>query len=1212
MASGYLRYIEVHNFKSYKDTQRIGPFRRFSCIIGPNGSGKSNLVDAISFVLGVNATHLRGSNVKDLIFRADGESTKLSEAYVKLVYVNAQNEKTKFKRTIIPTSKQGTEFSINDEVVTWDNYEQELQKLNILVKAKNFLVFQGDVEALATKTPKALTELFETISGSSELKARYEELQSVKERAEENAIFNERKEKGIKNEKRLFGKQLVEAEQYERLVEKKKQTLTEFYMWQLYHIHQELVKFKKVLDTHKKKLSALQTKRAEIVASIKQKKSSQASSRKNTYTTEGKIQELRTKLAAENHKLIELEENISNIKSRLNSSNSSHADLAEQAEAHHSLLTQLQERFDEASAEVDELDSAMETSSLEGFQLRGKNLEEYNTKKQQIVRDTATERKRLDKLKRDQSVDQQTSDDLSAKQQEYSDRLFQHRERREQLIQRLDKVKELKQTSETKRRDVQRQLEKLQLDAKNAEERKGQLSVRIEEIQNELRERKADVRESQRDQQFRDLIESLKRLFPSVRGRLFDLIEPTRDRYKLAITVTLGKNIDSIVVDDAKTAKECIQYLREQRLGTATFIPLDTIQPPTIQEDSRQIDESVKLVMDVINVHHNYKKAVQYAVSNTLVCETLADANNLRYREHKRCKIVTVDGGVIHKSGLVTGGHEAGLASRARGFDQGTVKKLKDERDRLLSELAEIGHTIRSKNKEDLFQNQLAGLETRISYSEKDLSLTQDKIAEIDQQIASLTQMLDEIRPQLAELSKNISRRKSEIEQLTEALHQVEDRIWGNFAQRVGIEDIRDYEENYLRASEERTQKRLQLSNQISMLQNQLAYERSRNLAEELSKLQQKIAQYESSLESLTDKATSRQSKIDDINSKISILEKKLTSTKKTMDDNDQKISDIKKRLDKKIAKISAINKQVLSLEVTLERNRTKRHNIFQECKVEEIWERLPFESGEDMDLDEPDDSPGSSQVLEQEDQIEINFRKLPKHLKNPQDADKISQQFKNDLHDLSSKIDKIDPNLKATVHLQKVKERLGKTKSDLNDARKTSKDAARKFEKIREQRIQLFNDAFKPIADEIDAIYKALTGTESIQGGTAYLNVDDTNEPYLGGVRFHVMPPNKRFRDMEQLSGGEKTVAALALLFAMHSIHPAPFFLLDEVDAALDKTNIAKVARYMQTRKRDLQFIVVSLQDRFYENADGLVGVMFDQTQRCSGTLTLDLSVYN
>ncbi len=159
-----------------------------------------------------------------------------------------------------------------------------------------------------------------------------------------------------------------------------------------------------------------------------------------------------------------------------------------------------------------------------------------------------------------------------------------------------------------------------------------------------------------------------------------------------------------------------------------------------------------------------------------------------------------------------------------------------------------------------------------------------------------------------------------------------------------------------------------------------------------------------------------------------------------------------------------------------------------------------------------------------------------------------------------------------------------------------------------------MFNKAYNHISERIDQVYKELTkGKAAPMGGIAYLSLEDTEEPYLSGIKYHAMPPMKRFRDMDQLSGGEKTMAALALLFAIHSYQPAPFFVLDEVDAALDSQNVAKVSNYIRQHASDaFQFIVISLKASLYERSQALVGIYRDQEENSSATLTLDLERYS
>jgi structural maintenance of chromosome 1 len=180
LLAGKIHRLEIENFKSYKDFQVIGPFSDFTAIIGPNGAGKSNLMDAISFVLGVRIIHLRGSQLKDLIYAFDDRDKQKNErsAFVRLVYQMANNSEIQFTRTI--TSTGASEYRMDGNIITWNDYKAKLKSLGVLVNARNFLVFQGDVESIASKNPKELTILIEQISGSDKFKKEYEKIEEEK------------------------------------------------------------------------------------------------------------------------------------------------------------------------------------------------------------------------------------------------------------------------------------------------------------------------------------------------------------------------------------------------------------------------------------------------------------------------------------------------------------------------------------------------------------------------------------------------------------------------------------------------------------------------------------------------------------------------------------------------------------------------------------------------------------------------------------------------------------------------------------------------------------------------------------------------------------------------------------------------------------------------------------------------------------------------
>jgi structural maintenance of chromosome 1 len=235
-------------------------------------------------------------------------------------------------------------------------------------------------------------------------------------------------------------------------------------------------------------------------------------------------------------------------------------------------------------------------------------------------------------------------------------------------------------------------------------------------------------------------------------------------------------------------------------------------------------------------------------------------------------------------------------------------------------------------------------------------------------------------------------------------------------------------------------------------------------------------------------------------------------------------------------------------------------------------------------------------------------------------------KEFTTRIKEISEEIETLAPNARAETKLQDANQRLKDFDTQLNEAREAAKVADEAFAQVRQQRYDAFMNMFNHVSEQIDPTYKELTKRENAPlGGSAFLALEDSQDPYFGGIKFDCMPPNKRFRVMESLSGGEKTVAALALLFALHSYRPSPFFILDEVDAALDNDNVGRVSNYIRRRsRRDVeqdqqqslefptQFIVISLKDNFYDKSDVLVGVYREQNQDTSESVTLDLSTYD
>ena len=239
-ARGRIDRIEVENFKSYKGAHTIGPFKSFTSVIGPNGSGKSNLMDAISFVLGVRSAQLRGSSFKDLIYTFDlaDASENRRSARVTLAYVPENEGETLFTRVIDASGT--THYEIDGSRLTAEEYNERLKSYGILVKARNFLVYQGDIEAVAQKTPKELTTLIEQISGSDEFAERYTENGRAKQRAEDEAHTSFTKKKSLMTQKKQMREQKEEAEKHLALLERINDMKVEGALFKLYHIDADI------------------------------------------------------------------------------------------------------------------------------------------------------------------------------------------------------------------------------------------------------------------------------------------------------------------------------------------------------------------------------------------------------------------------------------------------------------------------------------------------------------------------------------------------------------------------------------------------------------------------------------------------------------------------------------------------------------------------------------------------------------------------------------------------------------------------------------------------------------------------------------------------------------------------------------------------------------------------------------------------------------
>uniref|UniRef100_A0AAQ6IKM6 Structural maintenance of chromosomes protein 1A n=1 Tax=Anabas testudineus TaxID=64144 RepID=A0AAQ6IKM6_ANATE len=873
----------------------------------------------------------------------------------------------------------------------------------------------------------------------------------------------------------------------------------------------------------------------------------------------------------------------------------------------------------EYSEELEKLGILIKARNFLVFQVK-----QYHRLKEEASKRAATLAQELEKFNRDQKADQDRLDLEERKKVETEAKIKQKIREIEENQKRIEKLEDYITTSRQSLDEQKRMEEELTEEVEMAKRRIDEINMELNQVMEQLGDARIDRQENSRQQRKAEIMESIKRLYPgSVYGRLIDLCQPTQKKYQIAVTKVLGKNMDAIIVDSEKTGRDCIQYIKEQRGEPETFLPLDYLEVKPTDEKLREL-RGAKLVIDVIRYEPPHiKKALQYACGNALVCENVEDARRIAFGGPYRHKTVALDGTLFQKSGVISGG-ASDLKAKARRWDEKAVDKLKEKKEKLTDELKEQMKAKRKEAELRQVQSQAHGLQMRLKYSQSDLEQTKTRHLSLNMQEKSkLESELANFGPRINDIKRIIQSREREITDLRDRMNLVEDEVFVEFCKEIGVRNIREFEEEKVKRQNEIAKKRLEFETQKTRLGIQLDYEKNQ-LKEDQEKVmmwEQTVKKDEAEIERLKKEEHRHMKIIDETMAQLQDLKNQHLTKKSEVNDKNHEMEEIRKKLGGANKSLTQLQKEVTAIETKLEQKRSDRHNLLQACKMQDI--RLPLRSGTMDDISQGEGSSQteesssqrtSSSVLAKEALIEIDYSNLSEDLKDALSEEEIKAEtntLQQRLNEQQSILQRISaPNMKAMEKLESVRDKFQETSDEFEAARKRAKKAKQAFEQIKKERFDRFNNCFESVATNIDEIYKALSRNSSAQ---AFLGPENPEEPYLDGINYNCVAPGKRFRPMDNLSGGEKTVAALALLFAIHSYKPAPFFVLDEIDAALDNTNIGKVANYIKDQSvQNFQAIVISLKEEFYTKADSLIGVYPEQGDCViSKVLTFDLSQY-
>jgi structural maintenance of chromosome 1 len=1214
-------------------------------------------MDAISFVLGIKSSHLRSTQLRDLIYRgrvirtnkvnADGTVTEAAgegdsqengstqtssqrndptSAWVMAVFEDDAEQVHRWKRTI--TSAGTSEYRIDNRVVSQKAYNDALEEQSILIKARNFLVFQGDVESVASQNPKELTRLIEQISGSLEYKADYERLKVEADKATEDQTNQLVERRKINAEIKLYQELKAEADEYESKVAERDEAIVTHVLWKLFHFqrmiesstaeiarHQEELKeHKRGVEKYERRLEEARQAQAKVTREVNKLEKNIKAKEKEIENAENDLVPIDEKIKISSKDLKKYEDRIASLKKERDTQ----SQLIQRYQKDLATVQKAQQKWE------DEFQAA---AQQQGRELSEQDLQEYRRLRGDVTKQTHASQIEINKLERDVSTDKDTARNLKHKVDTLQEQIDKFEDDIEQLQNQQKEAKAKVKETEQERASKQQQYNKVISDRQQAERTYHSLNEDLQDTLKKLYEADSGRRQSQKEIASREAVAQMKRIFGSgVHGRYADLCRPKQKKYETAVSTLLGWHLDAIIVDTDKTAKECIQYLKEQKIGQFNFIPLDTITIKAVNQNLKGMHPGMRLGIDCIDYDSSLERAMASACGNSIICDDIKIAKYLCYEKRVDAKAVTLDGTVIAKGGTMTGGRLASDKGNQRWNDQ-TVENLQRTVEKQRAALAALPRRDRRSQEEETLQVDLADLEDRIRRTQDEIKALDRNIESKRKELQHHKQQLREWKPKYKDAAQRLQNHEEQLRSHQDAVNQVADQIFAVFCQRLGYSSIREYEDQQGTVQQQAAEKRLEFTKQRSKLQNMLTFHESqlKSINDRIAATKEKAKRDEANVKEFEAQKEELENTHDKLVAELESYQERLSQLRESLSEKAAVVNEARKDVNARNEAVKDDVKAIDAEEAVIKRTAASRYALLRKCRMDEI--KIPLAEGSaslnqlpmgdaarpDPDAMDVDEDPDATQIHQPEVEdygIMVDFDDLDDELKED-DSPAQDSKLQDTINALNAEIEKSNPNMRAGDRLQTTQTKLKETAKEWEASRRAAIKAKKDFEDVKQKRLDLFQKAFDHISENIGGTYKDLTKSSQFPlGGQAYLDMEDSTEPYLAGLKYHAMPPLKRFRDMEHLSGGEKTIAALALLFAIHSYQPSPFFVLDEVDAALDNVNVGRVAKYVKEHASPgMQFIVISLKAGFFQESESLVGVMRDQAKMSSRVVSLDVS---
>lgn len=1167
----YLKTIEIQGFKSFANKILFEFHNGITGIVGPNGSGKSNVADAVRWVLGEQRIkQLRGASMQDVIFSGTELRKPQGFAYVAITLDNSDHQlaidydEVTIARRLYRSGE--SEYRINGSSCRLKDINELFYDTGI-GKEGYSIIGQGQIDRILSSKPEDRRELFDEAAGIVKFKRRKGIAQKKLDDEKQNLIRVSDILAELEKQVGPLARQSETAKKYLQLREQLK-----IYDANLFLLESEAIRGQ--LDEVEKNEA--------IVSGDLEETSRQSEEIKEAYSrVEQELAGLDAELANKRNMLSQAEMEKGSLEGRINVLN-------EQINTEQMNAGHIRARIEAITAEQEEKQQQIAVYERDGAgiheeaQISAGRLAEAEEKLRQDERQVQQLDDRIEETKSRIIAGLNEKASLAAREQRYQAMLEQVQVRRSEVCQRLLKLKSDESVQEESVLEEQQKLDKIKEELallaaaqREQEDRLAQGEQQVCRLTRSLNERHQEYQKaSTRLESLRNLAEryegygnSIRRVMEArdrvqgIRGVVADLIT-TDKQYETAIETALGGSIQNVVTDSERTAKELIEYLKKNKYGRVTFLPLTSIGQGAGFSRPEALKETgvIGLASDLVHTEEAYRGLARYLLGRVVVADTIDHAIALARKYRYSLRIVTLEGELLSAGGSMTGGafkNSSNLLGRKREIEEleQMCQKAFAMAERIQGELSE-SEALSAKIREELEQGKERQHEVSLIQNTLQVNISQmeEKRKEIRDSSQDFVRENRQLEMQIKEIEKNCVVIAQDTQKL---LSQNEQDNQDASQMAARLEEAKQAREASVHRLEEIRLEAAALKQKVDFVRENI-----HRVKEEIKRLAEELAQ--------------RQASTGDSGL---VIEKK-----------QQEIECLRQQIQDSIERREALRQEAEGLAVRREDRTKEQKDFFQ--KREEISARAGMLDKELFRLQSQREK--LEEKLESQTNYMWNEYEMTYSAAGPMRNPELTAvpEIKKQISELKNSIRALgNVNVNAIEDYREVSERYEFMKSQHQDLAEAEQTLLQIIDELDKGMRRQFEEKFQEIRSEFDRVFKELFG-----GGHGTLALVEGEDILESGIQIIAQPPGKKLQNMMQLSGGEKALTAISLLFAIQNLKPSPFCLLDEIEAALDDSNVDRFARYLHKLTKNTQFIVITHRRGTMVASDRLYGITMQE----------------